>query len=195
MPSHGGTRSVRRALERLRALGSALALASCLAASSAHASPETLRVAFEDMVMGAADVAVSPVTGGIAAWENRSSVSGNGFLQALYLVPTVIGLTGLQAVKGGLRAVTGLVEFFPGVALFPAEKDLDPDFNIFRRGDLLLDVANPLAESPPWLVYVPLLTPFAMDVRLGPTSAWSSYSAEGLEPFSSPREAGAAVSR
>ena len=84
-----------------------------------------------------------------------------------------MGLTGLQAAQAALRVLTGAVELVPGIVLFPFGTDLPADFNVFRRGELLLDLENPIAKTPPWLVYVPIVTPFAIDVRLGPVSPWA----------------------
>jgi hypothetical protein len=150
-------------------------LAIWLGAGTATASPDTLRMAIEDIVMGAADVAVSPVTGGIATSRNLEQVSDSGILQGLYAVPGWLGLTALQAVQGALRMAVGVVELFPGIALFAFEPDLDPDLNVFRRGELLLDIRNPLGQKPPWLAYIPVATPFTIDARIGPISPWALY--------------------
>ncbi len=54
---------------------------------------------------------------------------------------------------------------------------------MFRRGELMVDLENPLAENPPWLAYLPIATPFTIDVRIGPLSPWSLYSTPDSEPF------------
>lgn len=155
--------------------GAGVALSLWLGVGAASASPDTLRMALEDILLGAADIVVAPANGCIATARNLDEVSDNVFLQGLYSVPAALGLTTLQAVQGALRTATGIVELIPGIILFPFEADLDPDLNVFRRGDLMVDLENPLAENPPWLAYVPIATPLTIDVRIGPLSPWALY--------------------
>ncbi len=164
-----------------------LTLAACVlslfSVAAASGSPETLRVALGDIVMGIGDVVLSPATSVVATGDNLESVSDNALLQGLYAIPGWVGLTGLQAVQGGLRIVTGVVQLLPGIVLFPFKTDIDSDFNVFRQGEPLLQATNPLAERPSWFVWVPIFTPAAIDVRLGPVSPWALYrsSPEGIE--------------
>ena len=74
-----------------------------------------------------------------------------------------------------MRTATGIVELIPGIFLFPFQADLDPDLNVFRRGDLMVDLENPLGDEPPWLAYLPIATPITIDVRIGPLSPWALY--------------------
>lgn len=149
---------------------------ACLVASmagSAVASPDTLRLAIEDIVFGVVDVAAAPVTGGVATAANLDAVSDNGFLQGLYVLPGWLGLTSLQLVQGTLRVATGAIQLVPGIVLFPFGADVPEDFNVFRSGDALVDVRNPLAENPTWLRYVLPVTPFTIDCRIAPISPWA----------------------
>jgi hypothetical protein len=155
--------------------GAAIALLLISGAGSASASPDTLRLAFEDILMGAADVVVSPVNAGFATAENMEHVSDNAWLQGLYVVPGFLGLAVLQAGQGALRVLVGAVEVLPGLALFPFDRDLGEGFNVFRRGELMLDARNPLGENPPWLAYVLPLTPATIDARIGPRCPWATY--------------------
>jgi hypothetical protein len=162
---------------RVTQAGAAAALSLFLGAGVASASPDTLRMALEDILFGAVDVVVAPVNGGRATARNFDEVSDNAVLQGLYAVPAALGLTTLQALQGALRTATGIVELVPGIFLFPFSADLDPDLNVFRRGDLMVDLENPLGDEPPWLAYVPIATPFTIDVRIGPLSPWALYRA------------------
>ena len=163
-----------------------------LGTGAASASPDTLRVALEDVIMGTVDVVVAPGNGGIATVRNLDEVSDDGFLQGLYFVPALLGLTTLQVAQGALRVATGAVELIPGIFLFPFEADLDPDLNVFRRGELMVDLENPLAENPPWLAYLPITTPFTIDVRIGPLSPWALYRKSGAESEPGGQETGTA---
>ena len=116
------------------------------------------------------------VTGGIATVENLDAVSDSGFLQGLYVLPGWLGLTFLQATQGILRVAVGAVELLPAIVLFPfPDTDLSEDFNVFRQGDALVDVRNPLADNPAWLPYVLPITPITIDVRIAPVSPWAIY--------------------
>jgi hypothetical protein len=127
------------------------------------------------MIMGVADVVVSPVNAGIVTHDNLEAVSDNAFLQALYVVPGFVGLTFLQAGQATLRIVVGAVEVLPGLALFPFEADVSENFNVFRRGELMADLENPLGKRPAWLAYVLPVTPITIDARIGPICPWSRY--------------------
>jgi len=153
----------------------AIALLLTLGVGPADASPASLRLAFEDIVMGVADVVVSPVNAGIATADNMDAVSDSEVLQALYAVPGFLGLGVLQAGQATLRIATGAVEILPGLALLVFDRDLSEDFNVFRRGALLVDLENPLGTTPPWLAWVLPVTPFTIDARIGPMCPWARY--------------------
>lgn len=151
------------------------ALLVVVTAGPAAASPDTLRMAFEDITMGMADVVASPVTAGMGTADNLEAVSDNALLQALYVVPGWLGLTVLGAGQGTLRVLVGVVELVPGLVLFPfPDTDIPEDFNVFRQG-ALVDVSNPLAENPAWLPYVLPITPVTMDVRVFTLSPLARY--------------------
>ena len=63
----------------------------------------------------------------------------------------------------------------PGLALFVFEADLSEDLNVFRRGELMADLENPLGENPPWLAYILPVTPVTIDARIGPMCPWARY--------------------
>lgn len=175
-----------RSLSKRRASAcvTAFALLLLLGPQRADASPETLRIAFEDILMGVADVVVSPVNAGMATAENLDAVSDNPILQGLYVVPGFLGLGVLQAGQAALRIATGVVQILPGLALFPFEADLSEDFNVFRRGTLMVDAENPLGKSPPWLTWVLPVIPVTIDARIGPMCPWAVYPDEPREEMS-----------
>jgi hypothetical protein len=156
-----------------------------LAPGQVQASPDTLRVALEDITFGAVDIVASPATGGIATARNLDEVSDNRFLQGAYALPGWLGATFLQATQGLLRVVVGAVELVPGIVLFPfPDTDLPEDFNVFRQGELLVDARNPLGENPDWLAYVLPATPFTIDARIAPISPWAVYDESASESAS-----------
>jgi hypothetical protein len=169
--------STKQTASRWRGL--ACAAVFVFVASSAAASPGTLRLGFEDVLVGAVDVAVSPVNAGMATYQNLDKVSDNGFLQALYVVPGFVGLSVMQAGQAVLRIVVGVLEIPAGLALLPFETDVPESFNVFRRGPLLADLENPLGEQPAWLAYVIPLTPITIDARIAPMCPWARYDGPG----------------
>jgi hypothetical protein len=168
-------RGFRGRFGSLAARGLAIVVLSLSITGQSTASPDTLRVAIEDIVFGAVDVAAAPATGGMATFQNLDAVSDNGFLQGAYAVPGWLGLTLLQVAQGTLRVVTGTIQLVPGIVLFPFKADVPEGFNVFRSGEKLVDVRNPLGETPAWLRYVPPVTPFTIDVRIAPISPWAVY--------------------
>ena len=186
-PARKLSSSCRRSLRRIAAASAAAGLLVFVSVATASASPDTLRLAIEDITFGSVDVAASPVTGGIATARNLDSVSDNGFLQGLYVLPGWLGLTFLQATQGVLRVVVGVVEVVPGLVLFPfPDTDLPEDFNVFRQGEALVDARNPLAENPAWLPYVLPITAFTVDARIAPISPWAVYPDRPAEDPGSP---------
>ncbi len=182
---HPRDRVARLRSRGLRALATLVCAFALTAPSVATASPDTLRVALEDIAFGAADIVASPVTGGVATAQNLESVSDHAALQGLYAVPGWLGLTFLQASQGVLRVVVGAVQLVPGLVLFPfPNTDVPEEFNVFRSGELLVDARNPLAENPAWLPWVLPVTPFTIDARFAPISPWAVYpEPEGEEPM------------
>ncbi len=190
--------SRERPRRRLASLALAVLIASSVGAlpRSVAASPDTLRLAIEDLVVGVVDVAASPVSGGIATARNLDAVSDNGFVQSLYVLPGWLGLTCLQATQGVLRVIVGAVQLVPGLVLFPFPgTDVPEDFNVFRRGTPLIDVQNPLADNPDWLPYVLPVTPFTIDLRVAPISAWAIYDSDGQGADAGDEVPGAASAR
>jgi hypothetical protein len=162
---------------------SIVGLVGALLGAPANASPDTLRLALEDITMGTADVLASPVTGGIATADNLDAVSDATWLQAVYAVPGWLGLTFLQAGQGSLRVLVGALELVPGIVLFPfPDTDVPEDFNVFRQG-ALVDAQNPLGKRPTWLPYVLPVTPITIDARVFPVSPWAVYLAPQDDTF------------
>jgi hypothetical protein len=142
---------------RSLALAALLLVPSLAAPGSASASPDILRRSIENIVTAPLDVVLAPVNGWIAGY---------------------LGLTLMHVGTGVLRAVSGVAQLPPGIALFAFDTELPPRFDPFRQGSALVDWQNPLAESPPWLKYVPLATPFTIDAKFGILSPWAVYTEE-----------------
>jgi hypothetical protein len=145
------------------------------APGSADASPDTLRRSLENIVMAPLDIALAPANGWIALRANLPRVADTTAQRAVYAVPGYLGLTALHVGTGLLRAVSGVLQLPPGVALFAFDTDLPPGFDPFRKGSALVDWRNPLGEAPPWLKYVLPATPFTIDAKFGILSPWALY--------------------
>ena len=175
----------RSAAGRIGRAGAAAVLLAGLAAGPSQASPDTLRRSFGNLLQGPLDVALAPVTGGIATAQNFDEVGDHPAEAVIYAVPGYLGLTILQVGVGALRVVSGAVQLLPALVLFPFENvDLDGRFDFFSHGEALVDAANPLAEEPPWLKWVPIATPFTVDAKFGiisPFGLSEEPAPEGLE--------------
>ena len=175
----------RSAARRSGRAGAFAVLLAGLAAGPSHASPETLRRSFGNLFQAPLDVVLAPVTAGIATVRNFDEVGDHPAEAAVYAVPGYLGLTILQVGVGALRLVSGAVQLLPGLVLFPFEGvDLAGRFDYFSHGEALVEGANPLAEEPPWLVWVPIATPFTIDAKFGiisPFGLSDEPPPEGLE--------------
>lgn len=185
-------------LARVRGLAFALALGGAAPLlgglpGEAAASPDTLRMAFENLLQGPVDMALAPVTAGRTVAQNLDDVGPAPVAPAAYAVLGHPGLTLLQVGCGALRMVSGAVLLVPGVVLFPFEDvDVPPEANVFGRGPrMLVDEQNPLADEPEWLEYVPPATPATMDAELGIQVPYSEYAVDPENPAfpPPPREA------
>ena len=177
---------------KLRLLAGLVPLALLVAGGPAGASPDTLRLGVEDVLLGAADVVAAPVTGGIATAATLDQVSDNAGLQATYAFPGWLGLTLLHTAQGFFRVVVGTGELVAGIFLFPfPDADVPEEWNIFRQGSLV-EARNPLAENPEWLPWVLPVTPITMDVRVFPVSPMAEYLVPGDDEFAGDEAAWAA---
>ena len=160
-----------------RALASALALASAwLAPAVALASPDTLRMATENLVEGPVDMAMAPVTAGRVLVHNAGEVGLDPVGGPVYGVLGSVGMTALHVSWGLLRTISGAVLLVPGVLLFPFEGvDVPEEANVFSHGEALVEAENPLAEDPPELEWVPPATPATIDAKVGIEVPYSRY--------------------
>lgn len=142
---------------------SLLLLVVLVPAGSAQASPETLRRSFGNMVGCLTDIATSPIVAGQTLVTNLRDIGDSRGVRIAYTIPGYFWLVSLQIGAGTLRGITGVIEFIPGVALFPFKADLDPLFDPVDRASALIEWENPLAETRGWR-WVPVIT---MDMKYG----------------------------
>ncbi len=162
---------------RACALASVLALASAaLAPGAALASPDTLRMATENLVEGPVDMVLAPVTAGRVLVHNADEVGLDPVGGPAYGVLGSVGMTVLHVSWGLLRTLSGAVLLVPGVLLFPFEGvDVPEEANVFQHGEALVEAGNPLAEDPPELKWIPPATPATIDAKLGIEVPYSRY--------------------
>lgn len=160
------------------ALLPALLLALALP-SSAHASPDTFRMALANILWGPVDTALSPVTAGLAVKENLPLAGDDLGEQLAYAIPGYGGLVLLGIGTGCIRAVSGALQMIPAIPLFPFPSiDLPEELDPFGQGPALVDAENPLGKEPPWLAYVLPVTPFTIDAKLGILYPFAVYSTD-----------------
>jgi len=108
-------------------------------ASPASASPETLKRSVTNVLFGPLDFALGPVTGSRAVYNNLQDIDDTPGVRIAFAVPGVAWNSAMQMAGGVLRTFTGLLEFIPGLILFPFEVDMDPLFTMPERQDALID--------------------------------------------------------
>jgi hypothetical protein len=150
-----------------------LALVSILglAASSAQASPETLRRSVGNLVQAPIDAVLSPVTAGRTLVRNLRDVDDTMPVKIFYAGPGYIWLTGVQFGAAILRGVAGALELVPGIFLLPFETDISPLYDPADRGAALVEMENPLADNDV-MRWVPIVT---WNVRFGVTYTSAEY--------------------
>lgn len=126
-----------RALVLLPLLVWAISLA--VSSSPAEASPDTLRRSFANLLQGPLDVALAPVSAGIAVDRSLPNVADTPLERAFYPLPGYLGLTCLQIAIGGLRTIAGALQLLPGLVLLPFEADLGPELDVFSGGWALVE--------------------------------------------------------
>ncbi len=128
----------RPALRRRAAFMIASMLGLCLAGSAA-ASPETFKRGLGNLIFGPVDIALAPVVGTQAVYNNIQDIDDTLGVRAFYVVPGVVWNTFIQLGGGLIRTLSGAFEIVPGLFLIPFEADLDPLFAPVERSDALVD--------------------------------------------------------
>jgi len=131
------TRNSRNSRRVVPLLGALLAL---LLAAPAQASPDTLRRSVGNIIFAPVDLALAPVVAAQTVYTNLQDIDDSPAVRFIYPVPGWIWTTGVQAGAAVIRAITGLLELLPGLALIPFEADLDPLYDPVERGDALVDI-------------------------------------------------------
>ena len=126
------------ALRRRATLAIALMLSLALAGPAA-ASPETFKRGLGNVIFGPIDIALSPVVGSIAVYNNIQDVDDTLGVRVFYVVPGLVWNTFIGMGGGLVRILAGAFELVPGVFLIPFEADLDPIFAPVERSDALVD--------------------------------------------------------
>ncbi len=139
----------------------------CTAALPAAASPATLQRSFANLINGPFDMVLSPVVGGVTLARNLQEIDDSTGVRLTYSLPGWVWLTGLNFGSGGIRIVTGALEFVPGVFVFPfADTDIDTLFDPVEDAGAMVEWYNPLEYTEnKWILYNPLATPFTIPVK------------------------------
>jgi len=123
-----------------RVAASALALALLAGApGTAHATGETLKRASSNLLMAPLDIVLAPIVAGKTIITNMREIDDTVPVRVFYAIPGYMFLTGVQLGAGTIRAITGVLEFVPGLGLLFFDADLDPLYAPVERGDALVD--------------------------------------------------------
>jgi hypothetical protein len=170
---NGGLRPTTRLVSLIAVVSLAIAT---LMPADALASPVTLRRSFSNMIQGPLDMLLSPITSLLTLANNINDIEDSAAVRIVYPIPGWIWLAGLDFGSGGIRAITGVLEILPGVILFPFKTDIAPLFDPVVDASGLIEWDNPLAANEnPWLLYNPLVAPFAIPVKFGINYTHAEY--------------------
>ncbi len=122
-----------------RIAAGALAVALLAAPGTAQATGETLKRATSNILMAPFDIALSPIVAGKTIVTNMREIDDTMPVRITYAIPGYIFLTGMQAGAGTIRAISGILEFVPGLGLLFFDTDLDPLYDPVERGEAMVD--------------------------------------------------------
>lgn len=121
-------------------MGLALALAFITSApGTAQATGETLKRATSNLLMAPFDMALSPVVAGKTIYTNMREIDDSTAVRVAYVVPGYIFLTGMQLGASTIRAISGVLEFLPGLGLLFFDTDMDPLYDPVENSEALVD--------------------------------------------------------
>lgn len=124
----------------IRILGLGLALAVVAGTpGTAQATGETLKRATSNILMAPLDMALSPFVAGKTIVTNMREIDDTMAVRVVYAVPGYVFLTGVQLGASTIRAISGVLEFVPGLGLLFFDTDLDPLYDPAENGEGLVD--------------------------------------------------------
>ena len=124
----------------IRILGLGLALAVVASTpGTAHATGETLKRATSNILMAPFDMVLSPIVAGKTIVTNMREIDDTTGVRVAYAVPGYIFLTGVQLGASTIRAISGVLEFVPGLGLLFFDTDLDPLYDPVENGEGMVD--------------------------------------------------------
>jgi hypothetical protein len=121
----------------------AVALLAVLLPAGAQASPETLSRSVSNMIFAPLDLLTAPVTAGMMVYNGLIDIDDTTGVRVAYTIPGYLWATGTNMGASLLRLTTGLIEFVPGVLLYPFETDMEPIMDPIEDGEGLVDEELP----------------------------------------------------
>lgn len=131
-----------RCSKRKALVATAALLALCLPAS-AQASPETLSRSVSNILFAPLDLLFSPVSSGLLVYNSLLDIDDTTGVRVAYTIPGFFWSTGANMGASVLRLTTGLIQFVPGVLLYPFETDMEPLMDPIDDGEGLVDEELP----------------------------------------------------
>ncbi len=130
---------------RARSLGMLASgiLLLCGLAGTASASPETLKRSVSNLLMAPLDFAFTPIVAANSVYHNMQNVDDTMDVRIVYAIPGYCWDMGVQLGGAAVRAVSGAIEFLPGIGLFFFDADMDPLFAPAEKSHALVDFDTP----------------------------------------------------
>lgn len=125
-------------------------LAACallLAPVTGQASPKTLERSVTNIIFSPFDLLTSPVVAGLLVYNGLIDIKDTRGVRIAYTIPGYFWATGTNMGASVLRGMTGMIQFIPGVLLYPFDTDMDPLMDPIDGGDALVWTEIPYLET------------------------------------------------
>lgn len=124
-----------------------VACALLLAPVTGQASPKTLERSVTNIIFSPFDLLTSPVVAGLLVYNGLIDIKDTRGVRIAYTIPGYFWATGTNMGASVLRGMTGMIQFIPGVLLYPFDTDMDPLMDPIDGGDALVWTEIPYLET------------------------------------------------
>ncbi len=121
-----------------------LALLVTVAPAPSHATSETIKRSFQNMLFAPLDLALSPYVATKALITNWRDSDDTPAVKIAYPVFGLLWLTGVEVGASMLRGLAGVIELLPGLILIATDADLKPIYVLPEDREALVDQETPL---------------------------------------------------
>jgi hypothetical protein len=110
-----------------------------MVAAPAQATSETRRRSMGNLLWTPFDLILGPYVGTKSIIDNVRNIEDTTGVRVVYFVPGIGWNMGIQTGAAGLRGIAGILEFVPGLLLWPFEADMKPLYPLSDNQEALVD--------------------------------------------------------